>query len=254
MTSSPAGSGLWVRRFHPAPAATRRLVCFPHAGGSASFYFPVSAQLTGRVDVLAIQYPGRQDRRTEPCAGSIGELADGVFEALRPWVGLPLTFFGHSMGALVAYEVASRFERSGLLIEHLFVSGRRGPAVTRRESVHLLDDDGIVAEVRALSGTEEEVLADDELLRMVLPALRSDYRAVETYRGDPDTVLECPITALTGDSDPRTTVDEAREWKGHTSAAFDLKVFRGGHFYLTSRPAEVTAVLVDHFTDIVPLG
>jgi surfactin synthase thioesterase subunit len=252
MTSSPADTGLWCRRFHPAPAATGRLVCFPHAGGSASFYFPVSARLHGQVDVLAIQYPGRQDRRAEPSVESIPALAEQVFQALRPEVGLPLTFFGHSMGALVAYEVARRFERSGLEIDHLFVSGRRGPAVRRREGVHLLDDAGIVAEVRSLSGTDEGILADEELLQMVLPALRSDYRAVETYQGDPDAVLQCPITVLTGDSDPRTTVDEAREWSGHTAAAFDLRVFQGGHFYLSSRPDEVMAVLGYHFAATLP--
>ena len=252
MTSASVDNGLWCRRFHSSPTAAGRLVCFPHAGGSASFYYPVSAQLHGRVDVLAIQYPGRQDRRAERCVEDLRTLADRTFEALRPWAGLPLTFFGHSMGALVAYEVAVRFERAGLAVDHLFVSGRRGPAVERRESVHLLGDEGIVAEVRSLSGTDEGILADAELLRMVLPALRSDYRAVETYRGDPDTVLDCPITVLTGDRDPRTPLDEAHAWKHHTGAAFELRVFSGGHFYLSERPAEVIGVLGDHFAAVLP--
>ncbi|MEV0281357.1 alpha/beta fold hydrolase [Streptomyces sp. NPDC050610] len=247
MTSLPADSGLWCRRFHPSPAATSRLVCFPHAGGSASFYFPVSGELRGRTEVLAVQYPGRQDRRAEPTIGDLRVLADEVFEALSGWTGLPLTFFGHSMGALVAFEVARRFEGAGQGVEHLFVSGRRGPAVPHEERLHLRNDDGIVAAVREMSGTDESLLDDEELVRMMLPALRGDFRAVETYRGEADAVLRCPITALAGDQDPRAPLDEVREWKAHTSAAFDFKVFPGGHFYLTSRPADVMNVLRDHF-------
>ena len=243
VTSIPVDGELWCRRFHPAPTAAQRLVCFPHAGGSASFYFPLSAQLRDRAEVLAVQYPGRQDRRTEPCRTDLRSLADEVHRALRPWADRPLAFFGHSMGALVAFEVAGRFQAEGAGIRHLFVSGRRGPALNRAETVHLRDDEGILDEVRAMSGTHQDVLADDELLRMALPALRGDYRAVETYRGDPGAVLDCPITALTGDADPRTPVAEARAWQAHTTAGFDLRVFPGGHFYLSGRPAELAAVL-----------
>ena len=252
MTSISVDNELWLRRFHPAPTAPGRLVCFPHAGGAASFYYPVSAQLRSQVDVLAVQYPGRQDRRAEPCITDLRALADAVYQTLLPWDDRPLTFFGHSMGALVAFEVARRFQAAGRGIDHLFVSGRRGPAVNRVEDVHLRDDQGILDEVRAMSGTDNAILEDDELLELVLPALRGDYRAVETYRGEPDALVDCPITALTGDRDPRTPVDEARAWKSHTSAAFDLRVFEGGHFFLSSRPAEVIGVLSDHFAAVLP--
>jgi surfactin synthase thioesterase subunit len=252
MTSSPADGDLWCRRFHPSPAAEHRLVCFPHAGGAASFYFPLSARLCGSVDVLAVQYPGRQDRRQERGIEDLGAMADEVFEALRGWDDLPLTFFGHSMGALVAFEVARRFERAGGGIGHLFVSGRRGPAVERREQVHLLDDEGIVAEVRAMSGTDARILDDEESLRMVLPALRSDYHAVGTYRAARSAAVACPVTVLLGDQDPRTPLEEARTWRNHTTAAFDIKVFPGGHFYLSSQAAEVTGVLRDHFAAVLP--
>ncbi|SOE09139.1 Surfactin synthase thioesterase subunit [Streptomyces sp. 2323.1] len=248
MSSPLADDGLWCRRFHPAPDAGRRLVCFPHAGGSASFYHPVSAALSPRVDVLAVQYPGRQDRRQEPALDDIGLLADRIAEALGAWTDRPLTFFGHSMGALVAFEVARRLERDGDGPVRLFASGRRAPSAYRDEQVHRRDDDGIVAELRALSGTDARVLDDEEMLRMVLPALRSDYKAVETYRSEPGAVVRCPVTVLVGDDDPKTSLDEARSWDAHTTDACDLRVFPGGHFYLADRPTEVMDVLSEHFT------
>ncbi|KUN81012.1 oleoyl-ACP hydrolase [Streptomyces bungoensis] len=247
MSVSPADDGLWCRRFHPAPEAAHRLVCFPHAGGSASYYHPVSAALSPRVDVVAVQYPGRQDRRNEPLIDDVGTLADQVHHALRGWDDRPLTFFGHSMGALVGFEVARRFEREGRGPVRLFASGRRAPSRHRDDNVHRRTDDGIIAEVRAMSGTDDRLLGDDELIRMILPALRGDYRAVETYRCEPGATVDCPVTALVGDSDPKTTVDEARDWQQHTTAEFDLHVLPGGHFYLNSRAAEVLKLLGEHF-------
>ncbi|MFJ4923935.1 thioesterase II family protein [Streptomyces sp. NPDC088725] len=243
MTTSTEES-LWARCFHPAPSNERQLFCFPHAGGSASFYFPVSAQLSSVAEVFAVQYPGRQDRRKETSPDDIGTMADQVYEALRERLhARPTTFFGHSMGATLAFEIARRFEAEGGKLSHLFASGRRAPSRHRDENVHKLSDDGIVAELKLLSGTNTALLGDEEILRMVLPAIRSDYRAIETYRCEPGTTVDVPITVLTGDSDPKTTLDEAEDWRGHTTGAFDLKVFPGGHFFLSSQAPAVLAVL-----------
>lgn len=238
---------LWARNFHPAPSAERQLFCFPHAGGSASFYFPVSAQLSSEAEVFAIQYPGRQDRRKETSPSRVEEMADQVYEALRERLhARPTTFFGHSMGATVGFEVARRFEADGGELSRLFASGRRAPSRHRDEHVHRLSDDGIVAELRLMSGTDTALLGDEEILRMILPAIRSDYRAIETYRCEPGTTVRAPITALTGDSDPKTTLDEAEAWRGHTTGVFDVKVFPGGHFYLSSQAPAVIALLREH--------
>jgi surfactin synthase thioesterase subunit len=253
MSTAPSDD-LWIRRFRPSPDAADRLVCFPHAGGSASFYVPVAAALSPGVDVLAIQYPGRQDRRGEPGPSSVAELADGITAALAGWDDRPLTFFGHSMGALVAFETARRMERAGNGPVRLFASGRRAPSRTRDEHVHTLDDDGLVTELRRLAGTDAQVLQDEELLRMVLPAIRGDYRAVETYRCEPGARVRCPVTVLTGDADPRTSLEEARAWNEHTDADCDLHVFSGGHFFLSERPAEVLTVLTGHFTATCATG
>jgi surfactin synthase thioesterase subunit len=239
MTTSTEES-LWARCFHPAPSRSEQLFCFPHAGGSASFYFPVSAQLSSVAEVYSVQYPGRQDRRKE---------ASQVYEALREQLrARPTTFFGHSMGATIAFEVARRFEADGGELSHLFASGRRAPSRHREENVHTRNDDGIVAELKILSGTDTSLLGDEEILRMILPAIRSDYQAIETYRCDPATAVRAPISALTGDNDPKTSLDEAEDWRRHTTGAFDLHVFPGGHFYLSAQASAVIALLRKHLS------
>jgi pyochelin biosynthetic protein PchC len=245
MAGASTRTGEWVRRFHPAPTPTR-LVCFPHAGGSATFFFPMSKALSPTVEVLPIQYPGRQDRRTEPCIDDIRRLADHVADELRPWLDRPITLFGHSMGATVAFEVAVRLERAGVTPLGLFASGCRAPSRYRDERVHLRDDAGLLRELANLSGTNTRVLDDEEIMRGVLPVLRSDYKAVETYRYRPVPPLRCPIIALTGVEDPQVTLDEAESWSRHTTGPFRLRTFPGGHFYLTSHAAAVMDLITGH--------
>ncbi|GGZ39677.1 thioesterase II family protein [Streptomyces poonensis] len=237
-------NGLWIRRFHPRPDAPVRLVCLPHAGGSASFYFPVSRSMPEDVEVLCVQYPGRQDRRGEPLLDTVAALADKVYQALLPWTDRPLALFGHSMGASLGYEVARRMEQEqGTALAALFASGRRAPSRHRTETVHLRDDDGLVSEMRALSGTNPHLLGDEEVLRMILPAIRSDYRAAETYAWTPGPPLRCPVTVLVGDDDPKVTVAEAEAWSEHTDGPFVLKVYPGGHFFLAHHQAAVVRLM-----------
>lgn len=212
MGVAPASSGTWIRRYHPAPDARTRLICFPHAGGSATFFLPVSRAMSTGVDVLAVQYPGRQDRYAEPCVDDLRELADLVVEELHAWLDRPVTLFGHSLGATLAFEVALRLRERGVTPLGLFASGRRAPSRHRDERTHLADDDGLVADLKQLSGTDPQILDDDEVLQMILPAIRSDYRAAETYRYVPGPKLDCPVVALVGDGDPRVSIDEARAW------------------------------------------
>jgi len=237
---------LWARRHHRAPHPRARLVCLPHAGGSASYFAPVAKALAPEIDVLAIQYPGRQDRRNEPAVDTVEALADLITPVLLPCTDLPLALFGHSMGASIGYEVARRLEKAGTAPLVLIVSARRAPTRHRAETTHLRDDAGLVAAVQALGGANSRLLDDPEVRSMVLPALRSDYRAAETYRPGPGTV-SCPITALVGESDPKCTPDEAGSWRDHTTGDFTLLTFPGGHFYLDQQAPAVLDVLKERF-------
>jgi surfactin synthase thioesterase subunit len=248
MSQSSLDHDLWCRRYRPTDTATARLVCLPHAGGSASFFLPVSSALSPRVDVVSIQYPGRQDRRNEKPVTDLALLADQVYAVLRHQAVLPLVFFGHSMGASLAFEVIRRMEADNQAPVRLFASGRRAPSVFREETVHRLDDAGLLAEIRRLNGTSSLVLNDDELMRAALPALRADYQAAELYRSPPGATVSCPVTVLTGDRDPKTSLDDAHAWARHTtSASFDVKVFPGGHFFLSDQTDDVIKILDEHF-------
>jgi pyochelin biosynthetic protein PchC len=235
----------WFRRFHPAPAAKARLVCLPHAGGSASFYFPVSRALAPDVEVLAVQYPGRQDRRAEPFVPTIAELADALSALLREKTDRPLALFGHSMGATVAYEVTRRLEAAGIPPSALFVSGRRAPSRYRSDGVHTRSDEGVLAELRRLSGTEADLLGDEEVVRMILPALRNDYRAVETHQHVPGPPLSVPLTAFTGTEDPVAPLPDVEAWAEHTTGGFELVALPGGHFFLTGQQEAVLRKLTE---------
>jgi surfactin synthase thioesterase subunit len=247
----------WLRRYHPAPDAPMRLVYFPHAGGAANTSFQLSAALPPVAEVISVQYPGRHDRFVEPCVDSLSALADEIPQWLEALDDKPMAFFGHSMGSVLGYEIARRLQAddsavaAGLTPTHLFVSGRRGPTISREEHVHTLDDDGLAADMRALQGTDDSVFEDPEVLRLVLPAVRADYRAIETYVYEPGPLLTCPVTAVIGDSDPRVNREEAEAWRLQTAGEFRLHVLPGGHFYLGEGAGGIVDLLRDELAERV---
>ncbi|WP_406376578.1 alpha/beta fold hydrolase [Streptomyces sp. NBC_00647] len=238
------GRSTWFRGYAAAPQGVPRLLCLPHAGGSASFYHPLARRLGADMETLAVQYPGRQDRRTEEPVTDIGRLAGHVVAALDAEDDRPLALFGHSMGAVVAFETARQLSAAGRPPAVLIVSGRRAPSRQVPETVHRRDDAGVLDELRKLAGTDARVLGDPELLEMILPAIRADYRALAGY-GLSAAVVDCPLVALTGDRDPVTPVEDALAWSEHTTAAFASQVFPGGHFYLAEQQDEVVRAIRD---------
>ncbi|PPS71841.1 MULTISPECIES: thioesterase II family protein [Streptomyces] len=238
--------GQWFRRFGDPEPDALRLICFPHAGGAASAYLPLSRLLRPHVEVRAVQYPGRQDRRLETPVADIGELASVVAQKLQDEeTAAPYAFFGHSMGALIAYETARILEERGARPpRRLFLSARGAPGPRRSPHDVLPDDEAVLAAVRRLGGTGVALLDDPELVAMVLPALRADYTALAAYSWTPGEPLHTPVTVLCGDADPVVSVEEAAGWRAFTRAETEVRVFPGGHFYVDQRLDDVAEVVL----------
>lgn len=233
----------WVRQFHrPADPAAPPLVLCPHAGTGASAYRAYSAEFSRHFDVVALQYPGRQDRMKEPAAASIEELGAGAFEEFarsEHHTGAPITVFGHSMGGIVAFEFARAAEAAGATVRLLAVSAVPAPSRIAEHPRHPRDDDAILDRLIALGGTDPKIAANRDLLRMALPVLKADYTAIDAYRCAPDVRLAAPIHAFGGDDDPIVFAGDLHGWREHTAADLEVSLLPGGHFYLESRLGEL---------------
>ncbi|MFD5409453.1 thioesterase II family protein [Streptomyces nojiriensis] len=255
---TPSAPTTWLRCFHPKPAARYTLVCFPHAGGSASYYFDLSAALDPDIEMLVVQYPGRENRLFEEPAGSVAALADGVYEALRTRLPRRPAFFGHSMGGLIGFEVARRLESAGGTAPHLLVASASSAPSVRTDRLTSGEgaphggtepepepDDAVLARIMGLGGTSDGVRQDPELLQLVLPAIRGDLRALAEYRVDAGAVVGCPVTVFVADADRDVPLAEAGAWGAHTTAAADVHVFEGDHFYFSGNPPKFLELLQD---------
>jgi surfactin synthase thioesterase subunit len=239
------GQGEWIRRYRAAPEAGVQVVCLPHAGGSANYFRPMAMALSPTAEVLAMQYPGRMDRVNEPYVGDFEELTERTLAAVRREVDRPVALFGHSMGALLAFQVARRLEADGVVPLALFASGARPPGASLPRHTRPATDEELIADLATLGGTDERLLDNQDMRVLVLSALRADYRILESYRRDSSTVA-CPVVSLTGDNDPVVSIDDAGAWASHTVDRFDLHVFPGKHFYLDDHWAGVSTVVTTH--------
>lgn len=217
----------------PRPGAALRLFCFPHAGGGAVAFRDWVRHLPEAVELCPVQLPGRETRLQEPPFGRIAPLVAAACEALLPYLDRPFAFYGHSMGALVSFELARRLRRVGRkLPEMLLVSGRAAPHLPPdRRSLHELPEAELLAELRDLDGTPAEVLDSRELMELMLPTLRADFAVCETYTFSPDAPLSCPIVAFGAADDPEVGRERLAGWGLHTTESFELEILRGGHFF-----------------------
>lgn len=227
---------VWFQVQKPVSEPRLRLFCFNYAGGNASAYRDWYQQLPDDVEVCSIQLPGRGARFKENAYTNLNSLLGALESAISPYLNSSYAFFGHSMGAQVAYELARKLRDNGQNEpEYLFVSGRRAPQLpAKRRPIHGLPEDEFLEEIRRLNGTPEAALNNPELMELVSPILRADCEAIETWDYEPSEPLTVPVLALGGAKDDNVGIDELEDWSKITNERFELQLFSGDHFYLHS--------------------
>ena len=228
----------WIRILRPTRKSRLRLICLPHAGAGASIFYPWAEPLrVAEIELRAVQYPGREDRIGEKPLGAWKEMVSAMADA---WPALSsgedTALFGHSLGAILAFELALELrqrERAGNLV-HVIVSGRNPPHLPKTvPPVHALSEERFLAEftARYRAGFPTELLADRDFMALVSPILRADCRVVETYSWSPRPALTLPLTVFGGVEDPWTTPRALSEWRGYTTGCFSLQLFAGDHYF-----------------------
>ena len=236
----------WIVRWRSAPAPRLRLFCVPCAGRGAALYRSWPEFSGSEMELCAMQLPGRESRLREPPLIRMSDAVECAAEVLERHLDLPFALFGHSMGAIVCFELARLLRsRYGVAPIHLFVSARRAPQFPDpRPPLHLLPDAPFISEIeRRYNGLPREVLANTELMELLLPMLRADVQMIETYAYEPGLPLDCPITAFGGLKDSDLRMEDLEGWQAHTNSRFETKLFPGDHFFVQSAPNEVLGAI-----------
>lgn len=232
--SMPTEFASWIKRV-PSRNGSRCAgvtVVFPHAGAAAASYRALAAALTAGGDTYIVQYPQRADRLSHPAPDTVHDLAQDLFDA-GPWSRVaPLRLFGHSMGAVVAFEFARIAESHDAAVQRLWVSAGPAPSAVAAMPELPTTDDALLADIADLGGTDPELLADEEFAELLTTAVRADYQAVNRYECAPGVRIRAGIRVLGARDDHRVDPAALRLWEDHTAGAFELYLYDGGHFYL----------------------
>jgi medium-chain acyl-[acyl-carrier-protein] hydrolase len=236
----------WIPYRRMSSHSRLRLFCFPYGGGSASVFIKWLKIFPLEIDICPIQYPGREKRIDEPQFTSLSLLIDALANVLLPELNIPFAFFGHSLGALIGFELARRLRKNRISPEYLFVSGYCAPSIIKKElAMHVLPDLEFIEELRNYSGTPESVLENRELMELLLPAIRADFAIKETYIYSPSVPLNCPISAFGGTKDLEVNRNDLELWKEQTTNRFQVRMFPGNHFYIHKNAEELAASICE---------
>jgi medium-chain acyl-[acyl-carrier-protein] hydrolase len=249
-------AGSWLTCVQPNPQAKMRLFCFPYAGGSAQLYHRWAASLPSTVEVCPIQLPGRGNRMKDAPFQHLTPLVKAISEGILPYLNKPFCFFGHSMGAMISFELTRRIRvQYGLQPLHLFVAGRTAPQVVVDEPhTYHLPEPEFLESLHDLNGTPKELLANTELMQLMIPLLRADFEVCQTYSYVSGPSLECPLTVYGGTQDCHVSLEGYEAWNEQTTGPFKLTMFDGDHFFIHSHQQQLLQTLAKELDHVVSQG
>lgn len=235
----------WFIPFKQDKNSHIKLFCFHYGGGSASAYREWAKDLIDNVDLIAIQLPGRESRFGEPLLNNVSLVVSELYKHFDSSIGKPFVFFGHSIGALIAFEFTRLLRKYGVpQPKHLIVSGTKAPQVPlKRPLIHNLPNQKLTEEIRKYNGIPNDILENQELMSIFLPIIRSDFSISETYQYTKEEPLKCPITAIGGLNDNSFNSEDLIEWKEQTNSSFEYHFLPGDHFFIRSSYQEVITII-----------
>lgn len=236
------------------PCKTSRLFCFPHAGGTAEYFHSWKSLFPDFIEVIPAQLPGRSLRFREKPFDNLTDLVKSLVENMISFLDRPFVFFGHSMGALIAFELTKHLEKlSYPLPKHLFLSGRSAPSKTKIKTLfHQLPDEKLLNKIQELNGSPKEALFHPELLQLLLPALRADLSICETYKYTQKKPLSIPLIIFGGKNDPLVEYESLDQWQRETTAITTIKTFPGNHFFLNQHRKTIAEIITGTIKDQHP--
>lgn len=238
-------SNQWITGTKINPQARMHLFCFPYAGGSAAVFHSWSNYVPSLIEVCPVQFPGRGSRIREKPFVRMEPLVQAVIENIFSLIDKPFAIFGHSVGALIGFEVARELRRRSLQLPfHLFVSGCEAPTTTSTSPfTYDLPEPEFMAELRRLNGTPREILENPEMMNLLIPLLRADFELVQNYDYTPDLPLPFPITAFGGLQDTEVIIENIEEWSQQTTRKLSLHMLAGDHFFLNENREQILRVI-----------
>ncbi|MGI5310789.1 thioesterase II family protein [Rheinheimera sp. WS51] len=225
------------------PEAKIRLFCFPYAGGQAAIYFPLAKLLPDEIELVAVQLPGRGNRIFEPALTSASEIAQAVVPEILQFTDKPIALLGYSNGCLQTFEVANRLIPK-CVVQHVFMAARSAPQLgMQREPIHLLSDQLFKQELASLGGTPKELLAYDELMELMLPTLRADFKLGYDYQCPPIKKLKVALTSMAGRHDKDIPIENVQAWQELFAADSKHHTVDGDHFFINTHINDMATII-----------